>query len=58
MPSVLTALLAVLTGLSLGLTLLSWLGRWRQAMQGQQLSRAFRRELKRRGLLQSVVVRT
>lgn len=57
-PDVLTALLAALTWSSLGLTLLSWLGRWRQRLQGEWLASAFHRELKRRGLMQEVVVRT
>ena len=52
------AFLAVLTGFSLGLMLLSWLARWRRDMQGQHLSRAFLHELRRRGLLPPIVLRT
>ncbi len=43
-------LASVLIGVSLSLTLSSWLGRWRQATQGQHLSRSFQRELRRRQL--------
>lgn len=54
----LNLLLVALTWVGLGLTLLSWLGRLRQHIQGELLAHAFRSELKRRGLINPAVLRT
>jgi hypothetical protein len=52
------ALVGVLSGISITLLALSWLGRWRAVQQGRLLARGFRNELVRRGLLMSLVLRT
>ena len=54
----LTVVLAGLSTLAVGLTLLSWLGRLRAFLQGARLAQAFTAELRRRGLLPAAVVRT
>jgi hypothetical protein len=54
----LTVVLAGLTSLAVGLTLLSWLGRLRAFLQGARLAQAFSAELRRRGLFPAAVVRT
>ena len=54
----LKVVLAGLTSLAVGLTLLSWLGRLRALLQGARLAQAFSAELRRRGLFAAVVVRT
>jgi hypothetical protein len=53
----LTVVLAGLTALAVGLTLLSWLGRLRAFLQGARLSQSFSAELRRRGLFPAAVVR-
>ena len=53
-----TIVLAVLSSLAGGLTLLSWLGRLRGFLQGARLAHDFSTELRSRGLFSTAVIRT